>query len=71
MRIRSSALAAQNLIFAFQKYQAKNLLILYDAIGTLADSVGRALNQPEHVNTLMPPLVEKCALHAVLFTAVV
>ena len=26
--------------------QAKNLLILYDAIGTLADSVGAELNQP-------------------------
>ena len=49
----------QNLIFAFQKYQAKNLLILYDAIGTLADSVGTALNQPEHVNVLMPPLINK------------
>jgi len=49
----------QNLIFAFQKYQAKNLLILYDAIGTLADSVGSALNAPEHVNLIMPPLIEK------------
>ncbi|PNJ13504.1 TNPO2 isoform 15, partial [Pongo abelii] len=28
------------------KYQHKNLLILYDAIGTLADSVGHHLNQP-------------------------
>ena len=33
------------LVFAFNKYQAKNLLILYDAIGTLADSVGSYLNQ--------------------------
>lgn len=49
----------QNLIFAFNKYQAKNLLILYDAIGTLADSVGTALNDPAHVNILMPPLIEK------------
>ena len=31
---------------AFSKYQAKNLLILYDAIGTLADSVGNHLNKP-------------------------
>ena len=52
-------LLPQNLIFAFQKYQAKNLLILYDAIGTLADSVGSALNEPAHVNILMPPLIEK------------
>uniref|UniRef100_A0AAQ6A7B5 Transportin-1 n=1 Tax=Amphiprion ocellaris TaxID=80972 RepID=A0AAQ6A7B5_AMPOC len=34
------------LVFAFGKYQHKNLLILYDAIGTLADSVGHHLNQP-------------------------
>ena len=27
----------ETLVFAFQKYQHKNLLILYDAIGTLAD----------------------------------
>lgn len=33
------------LVFAFGKYQHKNLLILYDAIGTLADSVGHHLNQ--------------------------
>ena len=54
----------QNLIFAFEKYQAKNLLILYDAIGTLADSVGTALSEPAHVNILMPPLIEKYALPA-------
>ena len=33
------------LLFAYSKYQAKNLLILYDAIGTLAESVGAYLNQ--------------------------
>lgn len=47
------------LVFAFNKYQQKNLLILYDAIGTLADSVGSALNRPEYVNILMPPLISK------------
>ena len=31
---------------AFKKYQHKSLLILYDAIGTLADSVGYHLNSP-------------------------
>lgn len=36
----------QVLMTAFKKYQAKNLLILYDAIGTLADSVGNHLNKP-------------------------
>lgn len=38
------------LVFAFGKYQHKNLLILYDAIGTLADSVGHHLNQPVSAN---------------------
>uniref|UniRef100_A0A8C1DYC7 Transportin 2a n=1 Tax=Cyprinus carpio carpio TaxID=630221 RepID=A0A8C1DYC7_CYPCA len=47
------------LVFAFSKYQHKNLLILYDAIGTLADSVGHHLNQPEYIQKLMPPLIQK------------
>ncbi|KAF4044786.1 HEAT-like repeat [Phytophthora infestans] len=49
----------QNLMFAFGKYQAKNLLILYDAIGTLADSIGEHLNHPELIKILMPPLIAK------------
>ncbi|BFZ16696.1 hypothetical protein BsWGS_19736 [Bradybaena similaris] len=49
----------ETLVFAFGKYQHKNLLILYDAIGTLADSVGHHLNKPEYVNMLMPPLIQK------------
>jgi hypothetical protein len=49
----------ETLVFAFQKYQHKNLLILYDAIGTLADSVGHHLNKPEYINLLMPPLIAK------------
>ncbi|KAK0525033.1 hypothetical protein OC834_004616 [Tilletia horrida] len=47
------------LVRAFEKYQRKNLLILYDAIGTLADSVGNELNRPEYVQVLLPPLVQK------------
>uniref|UniRef100_A0AAZ3SES7 Transportin-1 n=1 Tax=Oncorhynchus tshawytscha TaxID=74940 RepID=A0AAZ3SES7_ONCTS len=47
------------LVFAFNKYQHKNLLILYDAIGTLADSVGHHLNKPEYIQMLMPPLIAK------------
>lgn len=42
------------LVFAFGKYQHKNLLILYDAIGTLADSVGHHLNVP--VSTIITHL---------------
>lgn len=49
----------QNLTFAFTKYQQKNLLILYDAIGTLADSVMGALGNPRLMEILMPPLIEK------------
>ncbi|CAO1631359.1 unnamed protein product [Parajaminaea phylloscopi] len=49
----------RTLAAAFAKYQQKNLLILYDAIGTLADSVGLALNRPEYVEILMPPLIAK------------
>jgi transportin-1 len=49
----------QNLMFAFQKYQAKNLLILYDAVGTLAESIGPDLNTPEANAVLMPPLIAK------------
>eukprot|EP01027_Heterolobosea_sp_BB2_P015739 GEZU01022513.1.p1 GENE.GEZU01022513.1~~GEZU01022513.1.p1 ORF type:complete len:446 (-),score=191.52 GEZU01022513.1:491-1717(-) len=44
---------------AFRKYQAKNLLILYDAVGTLADAVGSDLNNPDSINLLMPPLMHK------------
>ncbi|KAJ8986236.1 hypothetical protein NQ317_009942 [Molorchus minor] len=49
----------ETLVFAFSKYQHKNLLILYDAIGTLADSVGSHLNKPDYINLLMPPLIHK------------
>ena len=44
---------------AFQLYQKKNLLILYDAVGTLAESVGEALNQPTLIDILMPPLIAR------------
>ena len=46
----------RNLVLAFDKYQHKNMLILYDAVGTLADAVGRALQNPVYVDILMPPL---------------
>ena len=47
------------LMHAFTVYQSKNMLILYDAIGTLAESVGDALRAPECVALLMPPLMAK------------
>lgn len=49
----------RNLTYAFSKYQQKNLLILYDAMGTLADSVMGALGTPQYMEILMPPLIEK------------
>lgn len=49
----------QTLVSAFSTYQAKNLLILYDAIATLADSVGSELNKPELVGILLPPLIAR------------
>ncbi|KAL5856203.1 hypothetical protein ACOSQ3_006038 [Xanthoceras sorbifolium] len=49
----------QHLMCAFGKYQRRNLRIVYDAIGTLADAVGDALNQPACLEILMPPLIAK------------
>jgi transportin-1 len=52
----------RNLMFAYDKYQQKNLLILYDALGTLADAVGNALENPNYVEILMPPLIRRWGL---------
>ncbi|XP_050232437.1 transportin-1 [Mercurialis annua] len=49
----------QHLMCAFGKYQRRNLRIVYDAIGTLADAVGAELNQPSYLEILMPPLIGK------------
>ncbi|GBG76318.1 hypothetical protein CBR_g22065 [Chara braunii] len=49
----------RHLMFAFDKYQRKNLRILYDAIGTLADAVQGELNEPQYLEILMPPLIAK------------
>ncbi len=49
----------RSLVFAFEKYQNKNMLILYDAVGTLADAVGSALQNPTYVEILMPPLLKR------------
>jgi len=47
------------LVQAFDKYQHKNLLNLYDAVGTLAESVKYHLNQPKYIEILMPPIIKK------------
>ncbi|KAK9455488.1 armadillo-type protein [Dipodascopsis uninucleata] len=43
----------------FQKYQTKNLTILYDAVQTLVDKVGYAMGSKEYIDLLLPPLIEK------------
>eukprot|EP00163_Fabomonas_tropica_P012909 TRINITY_DN242_c0_g2_i2.p1 TRINITY_DN242_c0_g2~~TRINITY_DN242_c0_g2_i2.p1 ORF type:complete len:916 (-),score=202.16 TRINITY_DN242_c0_g2_i2:452-3199(-) len=42
----------------FDFYKAKNMLILYDAVGTLCDSVKGALATPELAPTLLNPLIQ-------------
>ncbi|GAA5797479.1 armadillo-type protein [Helicostylum pulchrum] len=44
---------------AFTKYQHRNLLLLYDTVGTLADVVGETLNNPQYIDVIMPPLINK------------
>lgn len=39
--------------------QAKNLLILYDALSSLADAVGGHLANPDYVQLIMQPLMSK------------
>lgn len=45
----------------FQKFQYRSLYLLYDAIGSLAQSVGNELSKPEYLNKLMPSLMQKFA----------
>ena len=52
-------LIVSHLVQAFRKYQNRNLMILYDAVGTLAESVGGELNRPDYVNAIMEPLIHK------------
>ncbi|CAJ1456639.1 unnamed protein product [Effrenium voratum] len=49
----------QTLSKAFQYYQAKNLLILYDAVGTLADAVGPELDTQQYKQLVLEPLFQK------------
>lgn len=46
---------------ALTKYQERNLLILYDAFGTLADNVKHHLRNPVYADSFMPLLMEKWA----------
>lgn len=49
----------QTLLTGFNKYQERNLNLLYDALGTLADSVSSALNQKKYIDAIMPALINK------------
>ncbi|KAI7892273.1 armadillo-type protein [Mucor mucedo] len=44
---------------ALRLYRNKNLRLLYDTIGTLAESVGSSLNEPACIAVLMPPLISR------------
>jgi transportin-1 len=47
------------LIQAYKVYQAKNLLILYDATGTLAEAVAGALDEPQYTQQLLPAVFSR------------
>eukprot|EP01094_Clydonella_sp_ATCC50884_P025784 TRINITY_DN6905_c0_g2_i2.p1 TRINITY_DN6905_c0_g2~~TRINITY_DN6905_c0_g2_i2.p1 ORF type:complete len:680 (+),score=248.64 TRINITY_DN6905_c0_g2_i2:222-2261(+) len=48
----------QTMIYAFERYQAKNILILLDSVGTLADAVKKVIAAPEHL-VLVPAVMAK------------
>jgi transportin-1 len=43
----------------FKQYKERNMVILYDCVGTLAKNVGRVLASPELVELLMPALIHR------------
>lgn len=43
----------------FNLYQQRNMLVLFDCIGTLAEVVGSELNKPEFISMLLPPLLHR------------
>ncbi|EIW58924.1 transportin-PC [Trametes versicolor FP-101664 SS1] len=52
-------LVLRQFLISFEKYANSNILVLYDAIETLADAVGSALQSPTYVEILMPSLLER------------
>ncbi|GJQ10631.1 hypothetical protein GpartN1_g2422.t1 [Galdieria partita] len=44
---------------AFPKYQEKNLRLLYDVIGTLAQTVGKEFGRSEYIQIIMPCLITR------------
>ncbi|CAN6672042.1 importin subunit beta-2 [Trichomonascus vanleenenianus] len=51
----------QHFAVCFQKYQHKNLIILYDAVQTFTDHVSTALCEQKYIDLLLPPLMDKWA----------
>ncbi|KAJ3849043.1 armadillo-type protein [Lentinula lateritia] len=50
----------RNLVAALDKYDQKNMPMLYDSIGVLADAVGHELSNTGYVEVLLPPLIDHC-----------
>ena len=46
-------------VIAMDRYKDRNMFILYDCIQTLAEHVGQALAEKQHVNILMPALIKR------------
>lgn len=49
----------EHLAIACTKYGRRNLRLLYDALSTLAESVGRHLAEPQYRTVIMPALQKK------------
>ena len=49
----------QQFVRCFGKYKDRNMYILYDCVKTLAEHIGPSLAIPEHVNSLMPALIDR------------
>lgn len=49
----------QQYVQCFAKYKDRNMYILYDCVQTLAEHIGPVLARPEHVNQLMPALIDR------------
>lgn len=49
----------EGFLLAFERLQCRSLYMLYDAVGSLAQSVGTHLSEVEYVSKLMPPLMQR------------
>ncbi len=50
----------QHFVICFGKYKTKNLIILYDAVQTFVEKMGKRLTEKEeYVSLLLPPLIAK------------